>query len=1350
MKRTAVVLLLVLLSLNIFPGISDAGQRGQANLFIRAARSNDTDVTVKVGDIIQVQAWIEGNGEAITQASLILSIDDQYLEVIPVNQQGNTLRPFNSGGFLSGQVNINDTGGDVIGNAMKNQVPLFQMQYSELIAKFQGAPQRFASGNGLLATAQLRVIRKPGNGATRVRVDVTIPSGQETGYFINGEGGVIYNFRSVEHLEVNIEGIKLSSQIPDLIVQPGQINTSLDLDDYLNEEANPDSTITWTSSVASPDSIQVSVDGTSHVVTVDPRFDSLGGMTNFIGIATVAFTASTDANESASGTIRVIVDTPPDFTESAMPDTIQFAEDDSDDTIILTATDPDERAILSYSVLEPDSTVNTTVSIDPSTRRVTFGARLDYSGTEVRRFEVRDQFGLADTTEIRVVVTPVNDPPEYIKTFPEDITIGMLEEFTLALPEFVNDVDDQFEDLHFTLTGVDSVAFEVSPENAQLTITAVPPFMGIRSAVVVVADPSNGTATQEIIFVVVADPSNGTATPVNPTEDAQPPVVLVDVLKMDVTAGSNPTEQSLDELVNDLDTADNQLTWAVRPVGLVQVEPVALSNRRFQLSAPSESVGFVSTALIVTDPTALFDTLSVRIYSSSLTDGVPAIGGMPDLFMIAGSTDTLALDDYYFDADDSDLEVTWAQEGAQDVTVDIGSSPPHRAIFRAPGTTFNAFEEVIFTVSDDQGNSASDTVRVTVLEAGSIVIDMNLVGSQVTLARNESITIDLNQALVAGEPNNIVWTALSNNKNADVPPGALDNAELILFGAARGRSLVTVTATDSETNFSVQGYIDVTITPAATGGSLELIKTFPLVIKANRDTTIDLTTLVVRGSVPRLLWFTGGNEYVGVEVDQADQTAILRSFAGFVGNAGSITFRAEDSDTGDQAFSVASPVTVASSASAANSSGSSSSPTGSSELTGELPNSVSPFTRGLLKVSVVANPVLPNFLDVFVISQKSLLGEPVLGVTIGIGTETKPVAIPLEPVEEALNVWVGDLSISDAIVGRVQISATGITENTRVALTDTLNLEIEAAGVQATFSISNPDVAVDLPKQALSKSALVALIPDGATTELNSVGTFLRAASRAYTVHSTGAEVNRSGEIRFSNPGSRAEKTGVYRWNGRDQEWDFMGSKLTNGGISGTFTSFGRYALFVDDHSPQLGNPKAIEGVLSIPVAEIGTGIDVRSLRLVVDGSAVRTSYDHAGKRVVWRPEQVFEPGNREVRLELSDLAGNSTIWERQLDLGKMFPRPSRFVLHQNFPNPFNPETVIRFEVPKAAQVRLAIYNLLGQRVRQLVGESLAAGRYTLSWDGLDDSGCQAATGMYLYRLESPNVVLTKKMLLLK
>jgi hypothetical protein len=1319
-KRTTTVLLFFLLGLNIFPGATGAGQRGQANLFIRAARSNDTRVTVKVGDIITVQAWIEGNGEAFTQASLILSIDDQYLEVLPVTVAPNgTIRPYSQGGFLSGQLNINDTGGDVFGNAMKNQVPLFQMQYSELIARFQGAPQRFASGNGLLATVRLRVIRKPASGATRVRVDVTIPSGQETGYFINGEGGVIYNFRSVEHLQVNIEGIKLSTQIPDLIVQPGQVNTSLDLDAYLNEPANPDSTITWTSSLADPDRIQVSVDSASHVVTVDPRFDSAGGTTNFIGIANVSFTATTPAGESVSDSIRVIVDSPPVFTKSAMPDTIQFLEDGSDNSLILTALDPDAGAILSYSVLEPDSTVNTTVFIDPTTRRVSFGARKDYSGTEVRRFEVRDQFDFADTTEVRVIVTPVNDPPEYIKDFPDDITIGMLGQFMLALPEFVNDVDDDFKDLRFTFTGVDSIAFKVSAENAQLTITAVPPFMGVRNALVVVADPSNGTDAQEI------------SVQVNPPVNAQPPLVLIDVLKMDVTAGSNPTEQALDELVNDLDTADNRLTWAVRPFGLVQVEPVALTNRRFQLSAPSDATGYVTTALIVTDPTALFDTLSVRIYSSSLVEGIPAIGGMPDLVMIAGSTDTLALDDYYFDADDSDFEVTWAHEGAQDVTVDIGSSPPHHAVFRAPGTTNNAFEDIIFTVSDDQQHSASDTVRVTVLEAGSFVIEMGLIGQQQSLGRGERVTIDLLQALVAGEPDKIVWMAQSSNTNVAVPPGVLDNGELILFGVAEGSAFVTVTATNSETNLSVQDNIDVTITPPDTGGtgpgdgsSLELIASFPFVMTAGQDTTIDLTTLVVRGSIPRLLWSSNGNDNVGVEVDQADQTATLRSLGGFVGNAGGITFRAQDSATGDEAISVATPVTV---------------------LTGELP-----ITRGLLKVSVIANPILPNFLDVFVISQRALLSDPFLGVKIGVDSESKPSAISVDNVEGVENVWVGDFAISDAIVGRVQLSATGITEHTRVALTDTLTLVIEAAGVQATFSISNPDVAVDLPKQALSKSALVALIPDGdkpgSTTEVP----LLRPVSRAYTIHSTGAEVNRSGEIRFASAGSRVEKTGVYRWDAQEQKWAFVGSKHTNGGVVGSFSSFGKYGLFVDDHAPRVGDPKAIEGVLSIPVEEVGAGMDARSIRLLIDNVPVHASYDQNHERIVWRPSQVFESGDQHLRLELSDLAGNSTVWERQLDLAQMFPRPSGFVLHQNFPNPFNPETVIRFEVPEASQVRLTIYNALGQHIRLLLGEFLAAGRYTYSWDARDDNGRQIAAGVYFYRLDSPNVSMTKKMLLLK
>ncbi|RMF62551.1 MAG: T9SS C-terminal target domain-containing protein [Calditrichaeota bacterium] len=93
---------------------------------------------------------------------------------------------------------------------------------------------------------------------------------------------------------------------------------------------------------------------------------------------------------------------------------------------------------------------------------------------------------------------------------------------------------------------------------------------------------------------------------------------------------------------------------------------------------------------------------------------------------------------------------------------------------------------------------------------------------------------------------------------------------------------------------------------------------------------------------------------------------------------------------------------------------------------------------------------------------------------------------------------------------------------------------------------------------------------------------------------------------------------------------------------------------------------------------------------------------------------------------------------------------PTRFALQQNYPNPFNPTTTIRYQVPQAANVRIVIYNLLGQRVRTLVDERKPAGTYSVQWNGRDDSGRTVASGVYLYRLVSGKFRQTQKMLLLK
>lgn len=88
---------------------------------------------------------------------------------------------------------------------------------------------------------------------------------------------------------------------------------------------------------------------------------------------------------------------------------------------------------------------------------------------------------------------------------------------------------------------------------------------------------------------------------------------------------------------------------------------------------------------------------------------------------------------------------------------------------------------------------------------------------------------------------------------------------------------------------------------------------------------------------------------------------------------------------------------------------------------------------------------------------------------------------------------------------------------------------------------------------------------------------------------------------------------------------------------------------------------------------------------------------------------------------------------------------PVQFELTQNYPNPFNPSTEIKFSLPKSGFVNLSVYNLLGEKVAELVNENLNAGIYNYQWNAKN-----LTSGVYIYRLESENISLTKKMTLLK
>ncbi|MCX6835720.1 MAG: T9SS type A sorting domain-containing protein [candidate division Zixibacteria bacterium] len=88
--------------------------------------------------------------------------------------------------------------------------------------------------------------------------------------------------------------------------------------------------------------------------------------------------------------------------------------------------------------------------------------------------------------------------------------------------------------------------------------------------------------------------------------------------------------------------------------------------------------------------------------------------------------------------------------------------------------------------------------------------------------------------------------------------------------------------------------------------------------------------------------------------------------------------------------------------------------------------------------------------------------------------------------------------------------------------------------------------------------------------------------------------------------------------------------------------------------------------------------------------------------------------------------------------------------LAQNYPNPFNATTRIVFSLPRKAVATLTVYNLLGQRVRTLVGDMFSAGEHEVVWNGTDDSGADVASGVYFYRLVWEDQHLARKMVLLK
>lgn len=93
---------------------------------------------------------------------------------------------------------------------------------------------------------------------------------------------------------------------------------------------------------------------------------------------------------------------------------------------------------------------------------------------------------------------------------------------------------------------------------------------------------------------------------------------------------------------------------------------------------------------------------------------------------------------------------------------------------------------------------------------------------------------------------------------------------------------------------------------------------------------------------------------------------------------------------------------------------------------------------------------------------------------------------------------------------------------------------------------------------------------------------------------------------------------------------------------------------------------------------------------------------------------------------------------------------PVEYKLGNNYPNPFNPFTVISYDLPLFSDVHIDVYNILGEKICDLVNESQTAGVHTVAWNGQDDLGNTMNSGLYFYRLRSGNYSKVKRMVMIK
>jgi hypothetical protein len=879
-----------------------------ARLDLRVRGTDASAATALVGDVIDVDVWVDSESATLSGAAVFLSFDGDVFELLDQDQDPvtNGFQPFAPGGFFSdGEIFRNEllSPDDPAATPAGEQLDYSVVRASDV-------------GSGPAASFRLRALA-PAAGST-IRID---ESGiRETRYF--KPDGTHESFRFITPLNVDVRGITIQGLPEQIVLSRGQVDsTSFVLDRMLFDPVYSPQDIDW--HVDATEALDVRLDlETRRLILTAPTDRSLWEQ--------LTLRAVNPDGQTTSATFDLFVNTGPVLTP--LSGVIEIAEDE-DHRISL-----DE---LAEDLDSPDAQLLWTLSAPPE-----LGARLEgpphelilepwsnWNGSGQITVWATDRFGFVDSTSMDVRVAAINDDPRSLYAPNLRITKGKADS-SLALVDLFADADDELEALNMVWSGADQIG--LARRDGRLVVTAPENWEGTEKIQIAVTDAQGATVTAPLTVTVVASLA---------------PAITGAPQRLGVVAGGSSI-LDLKDFIADPDDLTSDLTWSV--TGNVELLVQISTSGAVRIDAPSGFAGTEMVRISAFDPSGESTFFDLLLFGAP-SDGAPLLAPLPTVSLPPGGVDTsIDLNDYVFDLNHEPREINWSVSGPVGLELRVDGSS-HVLTVIAADSLLGDFD-VDLRATDPEGLEATSRLRVRITATPVDPVDptnpVDPVAISVSLAPLPTLHMTsggFDQSLVldgyieSGDPASVTWEAVSAEHVQVLVDNATRRVTVLAEDGWTGPALIAIRALDGAGNIVAESFMGIQVDAALAGLVLRDLLEIP-VLQGDSLLSFDPAAFLVNGPDPAsLAWAASGSRPYEVSMNEGLITLHAGGFDNIGGEA--VTIIARD-EAGNQASATL--------------------------LVQVLPadGTVGNEREGF-RLAIVPNPVHPAFLDLFVLNDDS-------------------------------------------------------------------------------------------------------------------------------------------------------------------------------------------------------------------------------------------------------------------------------------------------------------------------------------------------------------------------------------------